>query len=86
MSVDDNKLDIGYVPDDPDFGQDERVQKKPVEKKAVEKKPADDSVYKDKKLRLETIDKLTKLSKNEELKDHLRNRAEAVIDRLLIYN
>ncbi len=76
MSVDDNKLDIGYVPDDPDFGQDERVQKKPVEKKVDQKKKAQVRKSTAKlKVQEKVIEKLT--VERDEFKDKfLRNMAE----------
>lgn len=76
MSVDDNKLDIGYVPDDPDFGQDERVQKKPVEKKVDHKKKAQVRKSTAKlKVQEKIIEKLT--TERDEFKDKfLRNMAE----------
>ncbi len=76
MSVDDNELDIGYVPDDPDFGKDERVQKKPVEKRVDQKKKAQvrKSIAK-LKVQEKVIEKLT--TERDEFKDKfLRNMAE----------
>lgn len=76
MSVDDNKLDIGYVPDDPDFGHDERVQKKPVEKRVDQKKKAQVRKSTAKlKVQEKAIEKLT--IERDEFKDKfLRNMAE----------
>ncbi|MCK5005074.1 MAG: nucleotide exchange factor GrpE [Candidatus Aminicenantes bacterium] len=76
MSVDDNKLDISYVPDDPDFGQDERVQKKPIEKKVEHKKKAQVRKSTAKlKVQEKIIEKLT--IERDEFKDKfLRNMAE----------
>jgi len=76
MSVDDNKLDIGYVPDDPDFGHDERVQKRPAEKKADHKKKSQVKKSTAKlKIQEKVIEKL--IIERDEFKDKfLRNMAE----------
>ena len=76
MSVDDNELDIGYVPDDPEYGQDDRVQKKPTEKRMDQKKKSQVRKSTAKlKVQEKIIEKLT--TERDEFKDKLlRNMAE----------
>lgn len=76
MSVEDDKLDIGYVPDDSDYGQDIRVQKKPTEKKIDQKKKSQVRKATAKlKVQEKIIEELT--AERDEFKDKLlRNMAE----------
>lgn len=76
MSIDKDKLDIGYVPDDPDYRQDARVQKKVSEKKTYQKKKGQTRKPTGKlKAQEKVIDKLT--IERDDYKDKLlRNLAE----------
>ncbi|MEN8223393.1 MAG: nucleotide exchange factor GrpE [Acidobacteriota bacterium] len=75
MNVDDNTLEIGYVPDEPEIGSDERVKKKPTEPKAGQKKKPHRKQTSKFKSQEKAIEKLTK--ERDELKDKLlRNLAE----------
>lgn len=75
MIVDDDKLEISYVPDDPEFGQDERVKKKLTEDKTAQKKKPQRKPTSKLKVQEKVIGKLTK--ERDDLKDkHLRNLAE----------
>lgn len=75
MNTDEDKLEIDYVPDDPEFGQDERVIKKHSESENNDgKKPHRKSTAK-LKVQEKIIDKLTR--ERDDLKDKLlRNLAE----------
>ena len=75
MIVDDDSLEISYVPDDPEFGQDDRVKKKSADEKiALKKKPHRKSTAK-LKVQEKVIEKLTR--ERDDLKDKLlRNLAE----------
>ncbi len=75
MSMDDNNLEVSYVPDGPEFGKDERVQKKSDELKTFHKKKPHRKPTSKTKVQEKVIEKLTK--ERDELKDKLlRNLAE----------
>ena len=75
MSVDDDNLEVSYVPDDPEFGKDERVQKKPNEPKTIQKKKPHRKQTSKIKVQEKVIEKLTE--ERDGLKDKLlRNLAE----------
>jgi len=75
MNSDDNKLEISYVPDDPDFGQEEQIQRRNEDsghdlKKKPHRKPTSKT-----KVQEKVIEKLTK--ERDEFKDKfIRNLAE----------
>ncbi len=73
MNVDNDSLEISYVPDDPEFGQDDRVQKKSVDDKTAQKRKIHRKPTA--KVQEKIIEKLTK--ERDDLKDKLlRNLAE----------
>jgi len=74
MSMDDKKMEISYVPDDPEFEKDDRVQKKPADPKTPKKKPHRKPTSKT-RVQEKVIEKLT--AERDEMKDKLlRNLAE----------
>ncbi len=76
MSDNDNKLDIGYVPDDPDFGHDNRVEKKVIgEKTELKKKSSVKKSHAKNKAKEKVIEKLT-LERDEFKDKYLRTLAE----------
>lgn len=76
MNNDEDKLDISYVPDDPDFGQDDRVQKKVSERKTHQKKRVQAKKPTGKlKVQEKVIEKLT-IERDDYKDKFLRNLAE----------
>ncbi len=75
MIVDDDSLEISYVPDDPEFGKDERVKKKSADEKTAQKKKLHRKPTTKLKVQEKVIEKLTR--ERDDLKDKLlRNLAE----------